>query len=165
MHTEAIVTEDRAAARHFVAEVDAAAVMVNASTRFTDGGEFGFGAEIGISTQKLHARGPMALPELTTHEVHRRRRRAGPPLRLGVRRRAWAARRLGGPGPADVDSIMASRKRLGIMGGTFDPIHLGHLVTAEQARADLDLDEVVFLPAGRPWQKDRRRRPPPSTAT
>ncbi len=65
-HTEAIVTEDRAAARRFVAEVDAAAVMVNASTRFTDGGEFGFGAEIGISTQKLHARGPMALPELTT---------------------------------------------------------------------------------------------------
>ncbi|MDN5790268.1 MAG: glutamate-5-semialdehyde dehydrogenase [Micrococcales bacterium] len=65
-HTEAIVTEDRAAARRFAAEVDAAAVMINASTRFTDGGEFGFGAEIGISTQKLHARGPMALPELTT---------------------------------------------------------------------------------------------------
>ncbi|GGK61832.1 glutamate-5-semialdehyde dehydrogenase [Ornithinimicrobium pekingense] len=65
-HTEAIVTADRAAARRFTAEVDAAAVMVNASTRFTDGGEFGFGAEIGISTQKLHARGPMALPELTT---------------------------------------------------------------------------------------------------
>ena len=66
LHTEAIVTEDRAAARAFVAAVDAAAVMVNASTRFTDGGEFGFGAEIGISTQKLHARGPMALTELTT---------------------------------------------------------------------------------------------------
>jgi glutamate-5-semialdehyde dehydrogenase len=66
LHTEAIVTEDRAAARRFVASVDAAAVMVNASTRFTDGGEFGFGAEIGISTQKLHARGPMGLPELTT---------------------------------------------------------------------------------------------------
>ena len=65
-HTEAIVTEDRAAARRFVAEVDAAAVMVNASTRFTDGGQFGFGAEIGISTQKLHARGPMGLRELTT---------------------------------------------------------------------------------------------------
>lgn len=65
-HTEAIVTEDRAAARRWTAEVDSAAVMVNASTRFTDGGEFGFGAEIGISTQKLHARGPMALPELTT---------------------------------------------------------------------------------------------------
>ncbi len=65
-HTEVIVTQDRAAARRFVAEVDAAVVMVNASSRFTDGGEFGFGAEIGISTQKLHARGPMALPELTT---------------------------------------------------------------------------------------------------
>jgi glutamate-5-semialdehyde dehydrogenase len=65
-HTEAIVTRDQAAARRFVAEVDAAAVLVNASTRFTDGGEFGFGAEIGISTQKLHARGPMGLPEMTT---------------------------------------------------------------------------------------------------
>jgi glutamate-5-semialdehyde dehydrogenase len=67
-HTEAIVTEDQEAARRFVAGVDAAAVMVNASTRFTDGGEFGMGAEIGISTQKLHARGPMALPELTTYK-------------------------------------------------------------------------------------------------
>lgn len=65
-HTEAIVTDDRSAARRFVEHVDAAAVMVNASTRFTDGGEFGFGAEIGISTQKLHARGPMGLAELTT---------------------------------------------------------------------------------------------------
>ena len=65
-HTEAIVTEDLAAARRFTAAVDSAAVMVNASTRFTDGGEFGFGAEIGISTQKLHARGPMALPEMTS---------------------------------------------------------------------------------------------------
>ena len=65
-HTEAIVTESVAAAREFVARVDSAAVMVNASTRFTDGGEFGFGAEIGISTQNLHARGPMGLPELTS---------------------------------------------------------------------------------------------------
>lgn len=65
-HTEAIVTSSIAAARSFTMRVDAAAVMVNASTAFTDGGEFGFGAEIGISTQKLHARGPMALPELTT---------------------------------------------------------------------------------------------------
>jgi glutamate-5-semialdehyde dehydrogenase len=65
-HTEAIVTGDLTAARRFTAEVDAAAVLVNASTRFTDGGEFGFGAEIGISTQKLHARGPMGLPEMTS---------------------------------------------------------------------------------------------------
>ncbi|TQL67545.1 glutamate-5-semialdehyde dehydrogenase [Nocardioides albertanoniae] len=65
-HTEAILTEDLGAARRFTAAVDSAAVMVNASTRFTDGGEFGFGAEIGISTQKLHARGPMGLPEMTS---------------------------------------------------------------------------------------------------
>lgn len=65
-HTEAIVTGSVTAARKFTAEVDSAAVMVNASTRFTDGGEFGFGAEIGISTQKLHARGPMGLPEMTS---------------------------------------------------------------------------------------------------
>jgi glutamate-5-semialdehyde dehydrogenase len=65
-HTEAIVTRSQESARRFVAAVDAAAVVVNASTRFTDGGEFGFGAEIGISTQKLHARGPMGLQELTS---------------------------------------------------------------------------------------------------
>ena len=65
-HTEAIVTEDIGAADRFVAGLDSAAIMVNASTRFTDGGEFGLGAEIGISTQKLHARGPMGLAELTT---------------------------------------------------------------------------------------------------
>ncbi|MDQ1521180.1 MAG: glutamate-5-semialdehyde dehydrogenase [Actinomycetota bacterium] len=67
-HTEAIVTRDLDAARRFTNEIDAAAVVVNASTRFTDGEEFGFGAEIGISTQKLHARGPMGLRELTTYK-------------------------------------------------------------------------------------------------
>jgi glutamate-5-semialdehyde dehydrogenase len=67
-HTEAIVTTDLAAATRFSTEVDAAVVSVNASTRFTDGEEFGFGAEIGISTQKLHARGPMGLQELTTYK-------------------------------------------------------------------------------------------------
>lgn len=65
-HTEAIITENVENAERFLAEVDASTVMVNASTRFTDGGEFGFGAEVGISTQKLHARGPMGLAELTS---------------------------------------------------------------------------------------------------
>ncbi|MET0467619.1 MAG: glutamate-5-semialdehyde dehydrogenase, partial [Aeromicrobium sp.] len=65
-HTEAIVTSSLPASARFTTGVDSAAVMVNASTRFTDGGEFGFGAEIGISTQKLHARGPMGLTEMTT---------------------------------------------------------------------------------------------------
>ena len=67
-HSEAIVTGDPEAARRFTTEVDAAAVLVNASTRFVDGEEFGFGAEIGISTQKLHARGPMGLEQLTTEK-------------------------------------------------------------------------------------------------
>ncbi|MDN5771426.1 MAG: glutamate-5-semialdehyde dehydrogenase, partial [Microlunatus sp.] len=65
-HSETIVTESQRAAQRFTVEVDAAAVLVNTSSRFVDGGEFGFGAEIGISTQKLHARGPMGLPEMTS---------------------------------------------------------------------------------------------------
>jgi glutamate-5-semialdehyde dehydrogenase len=65
-HTEAIITDSAANAERFLAEVDSAVVMVNAATRFTDGGQFGFGAEVGISTQKLHARGPMGLSELTS---------------------------------------------------------------------------------------------------
>jgi glutamate-5-semialdehyde dehydrogenase len=67
-HTDAIITRDLAAAREFAACVDSSAVLINASTRLNDGGQFGFGAEIGISTDKLHARGPMALPEMTSYK-------------------------------------------------------------------------------------------------
>jgi glutamate-5-semialdehyde dehydrogenase len=67
-HTDAIITRDLAAAREFTQRVDSAAVMVNASTRFNDGGEFGLGAEIGISTDKFHARGPCGLKELTSYK-------------------------------------------------------------------------------------------------
>jgi glutamate-5-semialdehyde dehydrogenase len=67
-HSDAIITTDKRATKKFLKEVDSAAVYVNASTRFTDGGEFGMGAEMGISTDKLHARGPMGLEELTTYK-------------------------------------------------------------------------------------------------
>ena len=67
-HSDCIVTEDAAAAARFTLQVDSAAVYVNVSTRFTDGGEFGLGCEMGISTQKLHARGPMGLDELSTYK-------------------------------------------------------------------------------------------------
>ena len=77
-HSEAILTRDEAHAALFTAAVDSAAVYVNCSTRFTDGGEFGLGCEMGISTQKLHARGPMGLEELCSYKVHHSRQRPDP---------------------------------------------------------------------------------------
>jgi glutamate-5-semialdehyde dehydrogenase len=67
-HTEAIITKDVQSARQFAAQIDSSAVMINTSTRFNDGGQFGLGAEIGISTDKFHARGPCGIKELTTYK-------------------------------------------------------------------------------------------------
>ena len=89
-HTEAIITRDLASSERFVAEVDSAAVMVNASTRFTDGGQLGLGAEIGISTQKLHARGPDGPGRAHDDQVDRARRRARPALTAQPTVRHWS---------------------------------------------------------------------------
>ena len=135
-HSEAIVTRDTGAARAFQLGVDAACVYVNASTRFTDGGEFGMGAEIGISTQKLHARGPIGLRELCTFKYVVEGDGHVRALTAGV-------------------SLSSS---LGILGGTFNPPHLGHLICAQEARVQLGLDRVMLMPAA--CRRTRRRGRP-----
>ena len=129
-HSEAIVTNDRAAARAFQLGIDSACVYVNASTRFTDGGEFGMGAEIGNSTQKLHARGPIGLRELCSTRYL-----------------------------VDGDGQVRGLTRVGLLGGTFNPPHLGHLVCAQEACAQLGLDARGVRPGLRAAAQGGRARP------
>ena len=129
-HSEAIVTNDRAAARAFQLGIDSACIYVNASTRFTDGGEFGMGAEIGNSTQKLHARGPIGLRELCSTRYL-----------------------------VDGDGQTRGLTRVGLLGGTFNPPHIGHLVCAQEALTQLGLERVVFMPVYAPPHKEAERDP------
>ncbi len=162
-HSEAIVTEDYSAAVRFSKEVDAAAVFVNVSTRFTDGYEFGKGAEMGIRTQKLHARGPMGLEEITTYkyvvtgsgqlegimEVRK------PSVTVsGFPERIRRLRRMPNDCARSSNPETPGRTRsIGLMGGTFDPIHYGHLILAEQAWEQLGLERVIFVTAADPPHK------------
>ena len=123
-HTDAIITENFSDARRFLAEVDSASVMVNASTRFADGFEYGLGAEIGISTDKLRSGRP-GRPD--QREVRRLRRRSRAHL-MG--------------------------KRIGLFGGTFDPVHIGHMRSAVEMAEQFALDELRLLPNARPPHRE-----------